>query len=511
MILYVPLDERPCNYIYPQYLAEIGGVDYDIPPYSILGKKKLAADTEQVWAWIMSRAQKASHLVLSMDMLVYGGIVPSRLHHLSGEVCVQRIERLRELKKINPKLIIYAFQLISRAPARNGSGEEPDYYEEYGYDIHRYGVVTDMESVGVAGTAELEEKSGILSRIPQNFLDDFIARRKVNFESNVHTICLAEDGVLDFLVIPLDDCKEYGYAPAERKQLAKIMVEKSMLSKIAMYPGADEMGCTLMARAIASLTGVTPKLWADYSSNSGMLTIPSYEDRSIGETTPYHILSAGGEPALELFDADVALMINPPTKFSQRLEKEWITDDILLETERNLKSFTERIKSLMHRGIDCFVADSAIPNGADRTLMQFLYEQNLLDDIRGYAGWNTSSNTMGTVVGYAIAYSCAKQSGGLTTHALQKSREFLFLRYMEDWGYMAEVRRPITENLSKFGAGLTSLDLKGKEPNVAEETRVMLSQFQQKFLPQYQYAFSVGMPWNRMFEIELTIKKDTVK
>ena len=76
---------------------------------------------------------------------------------------------------------------------------------------------------------------------------------------------------------------------------------------------------------------------------------------------------------------------------------------------------------------------------------------------------------------------------------------------------MAEVRRPITANLSRFGAGLNSLDLKEEEPRVAKETEVKLSQFQQKFLPQYQYIFSVGMPWNRMFEIELTIKEDVVK
>ncbi len=504
-ILYVPLDERPCNYIYPQYIAEIGGVPYEVPPLSILGKRKHPADTEKVWEWIWSHAETASHLVISMDMLTYGGILPSRLHHLTGETCSQRLTRLRRLKEKNPELTIYAFQLITRAPARNGSGEEPDYYEEYGYDIYRYGVISDMESVGVAGDADLQEKERILLRVPQEFLDDYITRRKINFDSNVQSIGLAAEGVIDTLIIPLDDCKEYGYAPSERKQLAKILAKKSMLSKVMMYPGADEIGCTLMARAVADMTQVHPKLWVDYSSNHGKLTIPTYEDRSIGETTPYHILSAGGEVALDLSEADSALMVNPPTVFSLRMEKELITDDILLETERNLKNFTERIKALKRRGFDCFVADSAIPNGADRALMRFLFEQNLLDEIEGYAGWNTSSNTMGTVVAHAIAYSCAKQSGSLTDHALQKSKEFRYFRYLEDWGYMSEVRRHITENLNQFGEGLNALDLKDSEPQVAQAVSEKLRQFQREFLPQYRYGFSACLPWNRMFEIELKI------
>ena len=189
------------------------------------------------------------------------------------------------------------------------------------------------------------------------------------------------------------------------------------------------------------------------------------------------------------------------------MEKELITDDILLETERNLKNFTERIKALKRRGFDCFVADSAIPNGADRALMRFLYEQHLLDEIEGYAGWNTSSNTMGTVVAHAIAYSCAKQSGSLTAHALQKSKEFRYFRYLEDWGYMSEVRRHITENLNQFGEGLNALDLKDSEPQVAQAVSEKLRQFQREFLPQYRYGFSACLPWNRMFEIELKINE----
>ncbi len=42
------------------------------------------------------------------------------------------------------------------------------------------------------------------------------------------------------------------------------MAKKNLLSRIAMYPGADEIGCTLLARAINGQSGLTPAVYVDY-------------------------------------------------------------------------------------------------------------------------------------------------------------------------------------------------------------------------------------------------------
>lgn len=39
-IVFVPLDERPCNLEYPQRLAEMTDLELAAPPMSILGRKK---------------------------------------------------------------------------------------------------------------------------------------------------------------------------------------------------------------------------------------------------------------------------------------------------------------------------------------------------------------------------------------------------------------------------------------------------------------------------------------
>lgn len=504
-ILYMPLDERPCNYVYPDYIAATANVEIDKPPLALMGKFKKAADTEALWQWLFEKAKHADYAVLSMDLLLYGGIVPSRLHALSTEQCRQAADKLRTLKKQYPQLKLFAFQLIMRAPGRNGAGEEPDYYEEHGYDIHRFGYVRDKQALGIADEADLAEKEGILSRVPQKYLDDFITRREVNYAAVLHTIDLAADNVIDKLIIPLDDCMQYGYAPSERRRIAKYLGEKNMLSSVSMYPAADEIGCTLIARAICGITGVTPSIWLDWNSATGKSTIPSYEDRTIAETAPHHVLNAGAKLALSYSEADAVMLMHPPTEFTQRLEKQLDRREIYVECERNLPAMLCRAQQYLAQNKPCFLADCAIPNGADKYLMRFLWEQNMLSKLAGYAGWNTSSNALGTVMAHAVAYVCAQKSGCFDEKAKAKSEEFRLYRYLEDWGYMVEVRKTLTENLDEIGKGLSFLQLADKEPQVAEKAEEMLLAFTKQYFPQANVTPHVRMPWNRMFEIELTL------
>lgn len=505
-IIYLPLDERPCNYIYPQYIAEIGGTSMLVPPYELLGRFKAAANVDGLWSWLFQEAADVSHVVMSMDLMCYGGIVPSRLHHLSREVCGERLNRLEELKRKHPQLQIYAFSLITRAPARNGSGEEPDYYEQYGFDLFRYGVLTDKETFGIT-EKEAEEKRQILSRVPEEALNDFIQRRAVNLDSNMRLIELAAAGIIDHLTIPLDDCAEYGFASSERRRLAEKAASLGVLSKIAMYPGADEMGCIMVARALCAKSGLEPRVWVDYSSNTGKLTIPLYEDRTIGETVPHHVKNAGGFIAASPQEADIALMINPPTAFSNRIYFELDRRGLYLEPERNFPSFIDRARGYMTAGLITAIADCAIPNGADQCLMYFLHEQNLLNAITAFSGWNTSSNAMGTALAHAIAYFCAQKSGRLDEKTQKTSDKFRLMRYIEDWAYMTNIRQDIKDLIEQkaYGENVGMLNLNNEADKISAEVTYRLKEFTKKYFGEIPYEITATMPWNRMFEIDLRL------
>lgn len=506
-IIFIPLDERPCNLQYPAYIGAISGLDIVFPPRELLGDFKKAADVDGLWVWIKSQAAEATQIVLSVDMFLYGGIVPSRLHHLTDETCRVRLARLRQLRRDFPTLRIQAYSLITRAPARNGAGEEPDYYEDYGYRIFRCGVIQDRATVGAATPEELTEWEQIKAEIPAAYLQDFLARRAQNFSNNMALIDLVKDGIIDFLLFPLDDCREYGFAPAERRKLAAHLARQNLLSRVMLYPGADEIGCTLLARAIHEDSGTAPLVYVDWSSVQGRSQIPSYEDRSIGETVQFHLLAAGCQPAETSTEADFILAVNPPTPFTLRQEKELITDDILLDSERNLPAFMARIKRYLARGQRVGVADCAIPNGADRALMQFLYEGGLLDKLTAYGGWNTSSNTLGTVLAHLSACRAAERSGAFTGTAQEQADAFLFLRYLEDWGYMACVRRGVTALLPSLRPDMDFLHLRGQQALVQPIVKERLEVWRQKYMPDAAYDFSLTFPWDRMFEIEVNLKK----
>ena len=127
-ILFLPLDERPCNYLYPQMIVSSNtSIKLTMPSLNILSQKKNPASFENIRTYLLEQAKNQEALVISLDMLLYGGLIPSRLHHLSQETLEKRLEVLKEIKQINPRIKIYAFECIMRCPQYNSSEEEPDY------------------------------------------------------------------------------------------------------------------------------------------------------------------------------------------------------------------------------------------------------------------------------------------------------------------------------------------------------------------------------------------------
>ena len=128
-VVLLPLDERPCNFDFPDFLYKNSGLKIVRPDE--LGDKKNPADLFKVASFLKKECADADYAVLAMDTLLYGGLIPSRLHHFSEEEVSERLALLKKIKENNPKLRIFAFQCIMRCPKYSSSDEEPDYYEEW--------------------------------------------------------------------------------------------------------------------------------------------------------------------------------------------------------------------------------------------------------------------------------------------------------------------------------------------------------------------------------------------
>ncbi|WPP41741.1 DUF4127 family protein [Paenibacillus hunanensis] len=526
-MIIMPLDERPCNYHFPYRLVRTTDVEPVRPPLEWMGRKKEPADTDRLWTWTDMESQGAAGAVLSLDTLLYGGIVPSRLHELSTATIAGRLSRLRELKANHPELIIYAFQLIMRCPQYSSSDEEPDYYADWGREIFRKGYLEHLSEHQELTAAEQSELDDINSRLPQEVLDDYLGRRAVNREANRLALEYVADGTIDFLIFPQDDSAPYGYTARDQQRVRAGIRERQLGTKVYMYPGADEVGCTLIARMLNTFNGYTPRVYPRFGSVRGPQIVPAYEDRPLLETLKYQIIAAGGMMVSSQQEADVVLLLNTPGERMGEAVNQG-TPSPNYDTERGIVELVEYAAYLMrqqraatsiadeteapahsddkgwrssrsHHPVVA-VADIAYANGGDLELLDLLRQQGILYELGGYAGWNTSSNTLGTVIAQSMLFAQYGHS--------QRQMNFLALRYVEDFGYDSIVRKALSNGPIQE-LGLDKFNLDGPRGHVSVMVKEGLEQFIAQYLTQEGYTIDIldcYMPWNRMFEVGLSVK-----
>lgn len=266
--------------------------------------------------------------------------------------------------------------------------------------------------------------------------------------------------------------------------------------KTAMYPSADDTGLILLGRAVAN-DNAKPKIYVHYASVKANAVIPWFEDRALDETVKYHILAVGGIRVYSLLEADIVLIINMGSGMYHEWQAEYAK---AYDVERNLAEIVNYAEYALGKNKIVAIGDVATCNGADTELFDMLYSKDLLFKIHAYAGWNTSSNTLGTAVCQAVIYQVGKDRRG--------TDNFLLHRYYEDFGYMTHVRKYVTDNiLPKLNLNYFKVDQDGL---AAEEVKKELVAFMSGYpkISDRVKSLEVQMPWKRMFEsdIRLTVK-----
>lgn len=492
-IVYLPLDERPCNYNFAGFLCENNKeINLIRPELSVLGDKKTPADFNGVKAFLLSNAKTADYLICSVDMLLYGGIVPSRLHRLGEKELTERLDLLRVLKAENPNLKIYAFSLVMRCPCYSSSEEEPDYYGVCGEEIFLYGQNEHKRLLNAVSEEEYLKTKQELYKKCGAYLNDFLTRRKINVELVKKAVLLARD-VIDYFIIPQDDSNPVGFTAMDQAAV-KETLNKNGIS-VDIYPGADEVGLTLLARALTDIKKYSPKIYPVYPKDECKNVIPTYEDREVYKTIALQIKNAGGVLADSKENADVLLYCNLPVgemkntmfQFGESYDK------------RELSKFIANVCADVKSGKAVAIADIAYLNGGDIELTKTVSEKIGLLSLAGYSGWNTSSNSLGTVICQSIFY-CFY---GKTAAHLRFTAE----RIYEDVAYCSVVRRDVSENdLPAMGCDFTRAD--GVRNKASEIVLKKINSYMQNNYPEIYNAYKVAdcyLPWNRTFEVGLIV------
>ena len=492
----LPLDERPCNYDYPQMMPQ---ADYRLvlPPREYMGDKKRPADTEKLAAWLKEEVIDADACIISMDTLIYGGIVPSRLHEEELDTLFARARTIEPLRLANPRMKLYLFQLIMRCPDYSLSDEEPDYYDQYGRDIHYYGRYTHLEKLGKMTDADRADFKRIKETIDPDCLNDYLARRDKNIRVLLNDLEYIRNGTADYFIVPQDDAAVYGFTTMDQMRVREYLKAHTLHRKTAMYPSADDTGLTLLGRAVAELNGVKPKIFVHYASSKAAAVVPWFEDRALDETIKYHILSVGGQRVYSPCEADIVLAVNMGSGMWHEDQPEYTT---AYDVERNLAEFVAYISYSLECGKIVAIGDVATCNGSDGELLRLLRAEDLLLKIHAYAGWNTSSNTLGTTICQAVLYYFGKDDTG--------TKKFLLHRYYEDMGYMGHVRKYVLENVLP-ALGLDNFHTDGESGKAAAAVREELISYMRKNFPELAALVKevhIRQPWRRMFETDVKLE-----
>jgi len=426
-------------------------------------------------------------------MLLYGGIVPSRLHNLSIGELRSRLDVLKEAKMLNPRLKIYAFALIMRCPSYSSDDEEPSYYAECGREIFLLGQTKHKLGLGLISSGEAKELEQLyIEKIGDQSLADYETRRKTNREM-LREIVLQLGIEIDYLAIPQDDSAPFGYTAMDREYLKSTVGEK--LNGVAMFPGADEVGMTLLARAACESQGKFPKIFCVFATDNAKNLVPLYEDRPLRQTLSAQISHCSAIETQSEEEADIELFLDYPSENPVEVWQEK-SDGY---SQRNLVGFCQRICDALQKGKIVAVADGAYANGGDAEMLKILAQNTNLLLLSSYAGWNTSSNTLGTALAQAVFVWLFGKS--------QSQNNFLAKRFFEDVGYCGYVRKFVTENLPQpydyFNVG--------EECGVVSSmVKSILQKYMEENFPQVGKTYMLEkcrMPWKRMFEVDLTLEK----
>jgi hypothetical protein len=490
-IALIPLDERPVNTRYPRMLAEIDGVDLIVPSDEILSHFQQPASTEKLLQWLHEEGAACDVLIVSCEMLGYGGLIHARRTSEPASTIFSRLETLRDLKAQKPALQIFGFNLITRIGRSNDTTEEPPYWGEYGHDFYQFSQLLDRREQGQPVDHELQ---GIRARLRDADVDDFL-RRLRNHTVNLAALGMAAEGVFDLLVISSDDTSPFGLGSREKRWVSEWGRHLALGERLLMYPGADELGSILVARAINAQRGHSPTFQVDYAVPGGDASTAAFEDSPVRVTLERQIAAAGARIVPD--GGDILLMVNPP----RSPEHEWpraYDDDEWDARFPHMEATAERLAAWMRSGRPAAVADVAHANGADSEWIEMLHRRSLLLNLCAYSGWNTAGNSIGTTVAQACM---AWQSGADST----AQKRFLSHRIIEDYGYQAVVRDAAAHWLYQ------QTSQREPSPERVNETVQWIEGKLNETVEPLNTGFrivpgSLRLPWGRLFEIDFDLE-----
>ena len=507
-ILLIPLDGRPPCRQFVIDAGAIAGYAIHTPPSEIQDYYSAPGDTIAMRKWLQENLPAHEAAIISIDQLLYGGLLAAREKEASPAQQDELIAFLRQLHAANPDKPLLAFSILPRQTPQ----DTIDGYQEK-KDLLAYSRLKGRQYAGL----EVDETE--LARLEQTInpenMQKYLHHFAENEALNRKLIALVKEGVLSKLVLGQDDGEEYSIPNIAKSHLWAFIQEEALSEEKAVIThGADEIALSILAAYQNKKTSCQPAIYIAYNHATTADTIMPYMAIDMAATAREKIALSGGREAASAAEADYILYLS-----ANDYEKDTVSSRA--QSAQELQHWLDQSKQIA-------LVDLSKHFTAQETLFPLLLEKDFpINSLTAYAGWNTASNAIGTATASASLYLSAQKNASSPQEALgiiASNIHFLQNRIMEDYFYLKEDIDTVNHTLKKAGYRNTAdLDL---EHNW-RWANAMLQKSMQDHLSSYKQrnalkapvtiqtrqgnftifvedlTMELSFPWPRTFEIHL--------
>lgn len=448
-VLYVPLDDRPVNLDDVIVQGRSAGIQVITPAAAIiknrLDSQKTASgttllttsspaygDTAAIRQWILDHAASVDGLILSADMLAYGGLIGSRrlrtdaggAYPAYDAATTDLLDVIREVKQAYPDKPVYVMDTIMRL-ATTSFAEGLDlaaYTESRNFMLQPRRSFTAFEDIlegyNLSPTGDYGN--------PATFdKEQYYNARRHKFKTNRYLLeQLAKAGCIDFLAVGVDDASTQGVQINEIHYVeARINewlggIDGQNPDKAIILPDADGLGHSLLARMANRLcrNGATTRCTVEYFGPHGSTLTSPYEYMNVHQNILRHLDIVGGEAAGDARQVEI----------------------IAITAADQAQAAVHRIEDNDSRCVPTVVIDCVGAGAADANVTEALLGSRFTGGLLGYSGWNTPGNKIGLALGMAqarYAYLVTETAPAALDAAVNAHGSLLFKRLLKDYSY----------------------------------------------------------------------------
>lgn len=477
-VLFLPVDSRPCNRLFPKQLLEWCGVECILPPEDVMDHFTRPSDWAGIQQFLTEHAGEADAWAISLDQLCFGSLLGSRELDMTEAQALERLEWFEALRSQYPDKPVHAVNTIMRTSISTLRLADMNVYRammEYSYWSDKAVVTGSLSDMARAERAARQ--------IPADKIMQYHEVRQRNHLVNAKAVELTKRGVFSSLLILMEDSDEYGFHRTEQRVLLEQIGDDP---RILMKNGTDE-GPILVMKCL--MTEPLP-VRVEWTGRSDGNFIARYEDRPFSENLESLFRYIG---IRESENAPVTLLIAANSSGAQ---VDMNMDGIIPAYPQDEQRAAERVNALLSQGSTVYLLDLFCCNGGWPNLIQQIDHPELL---AGYSAWNTASNSLGTLV----AQICSDAIAG------RRNVPFRNERYLDDLLYESCIRSQLMHTLKAEGEDPYRLaDPAGADRLLQQLFRDLFSRqgsWTHRFtriLDILQDRYQVSLPWERVFEVE---------